>query len=83
MLRRLSVHVHASHMHVLYARRVYAGMAPAQADRAGGAQQQQQQLIIYEPCEFTREGADSNRALNDGERTRLRTPSELELQESR
>ena len=37
MLRRLSVHVHASHMHVLYARRVYAGMAPAQADRAGGA----------------------------------------------
>ena len=37
MLRRLSVLVHASHMHVLYARRAYAGMAPAQADRAGGA----------------------------------------------
>ena len=47
------------------------------------AQQQQQQLIIYEPCEFTREGADPDRVVNDGERTRLRTPSELRLQESR
>ena len=32
---------------------------------------------------FTREGADPDRALSDGERTRLRTPSELRLQESR
>ena len=41
MMRRLSVMIHASHMHVLYARWRFAGMSAAQAARggdAGGAQ---------------------------------------------